>query len=82
VAGAVKVTARRDDGALLIEDGPAAALVIDGGAVYLPLDSIMAYPAEWSDADEPVPAVVDVDELAALRERLSSPAADAPPTAS
>jgi hypothetical protein len=75
VAGAVKVTARRDDGALLVEDGPAAALVIDGGAVYLPLDSIMAYSAEWTDVDEPVPDVVDVDELAALRKRLSGSSA-------
>lgn len=70
----MELTAERDDGALLVVDGPAAAVVTDTGIAYLPLASVMARPAEWKPRAGDVPQDVDAEKLGALRRRLDAQA--------
>lgn len=68
------VEAQRGDGAFLVTDGPAGAVVLPGGAVtYLPKDSIYAR-GGWSPAAgrPSVPKSVDRRKLAELRSKCEA----------
>jgi hypothetical protein len=67
----VKVEARRDDGALLVTEGPAAVVVLDDRAWVTSRDSALAR-GSWEPASGDVPeaATAKADDLAAFRTEL------------
>ncbi len=68
----MKVVAKRDDGALLVVDGEAAAIVADDRAWVLPRDSALAR-GDWEpdSSDTPVAAVRVRRDLLELRQHLA-----------
>jgi hypothetical protein len=67
------VEATRDDGAVMVTDGEAAAVVLPGGTViYLPKDSVYAR-GGWKAApnDLPIPGAVDRNRLAQVGARAA-----------
>lgn len=63
----MRTVAIRDDGAVLVVDGPAAAIVLaDGRAVYLPAYSALRC-GDWADHDAEAPEGVDPDRLAEVK---------------
>lgn len=67
----MRVEAERDDGALLVTDGPAAAIIADGREWVTSRESALAR-GDWEPSDAPLPDFSDdlPAQLAAFRDRL------------
>jgi hypothetical protein len=72
----MKVEAERDDGALLVTDGLAAAIIADGQEWVTSRESALAR-GEWEPSDAPLPAVSAglPAQLAAFHTKLERSAA-------
>lgn len=77
----MKVEAERDDGALLVTDGPAAAIIADGREWVTSRESALAR-GDWELSDAPLPdfSTELPGLLAAFRSQLQRSTADQYPS--